>query len=239
MEPTIDQKIYELNSFFNYFYLNRENFSKNIQLQLNLLKPLLKFDKELLSSIERDKLIFIQSEKINEIIKKDLQENNNKKDKDLTNIKKLDLLYSIVKRINMDLKYNKEKMMTNFKSNEIEFEKELKDINYDLLLKNYDEKFGKINERGLINNKSINPNFISNENLINNKEMIIKQKKEIEEISKKNQDLDLIILDLKKQLNNFKDLPTEINQLKKLVEIKKEEYKSLLIDKNSKNLKKI
>ena len=235
MEPTIDQKLYELNSFFNYFYLNKENFSKNIQLQLNLLKPLLKFDKNLLSSIEKDKLIFIQNENINNIIKNNHIENNTQKD--LINIKKLDLLLSISKRINMDLKYNKEKIVNSFKSNEIEFEKELKDINYDLLLKTYEEKFGKLNEKGLVNNKSINPNFISNEDLIKNKNMIVEQKKEIDEIGKKNKDLDLILYDLKKQLNNFKDLPTEVNQMRNLVEIKKEEYKALLIDKKVKNMK--
>ena len=235
MEQTIEQKIYELNSFFNYFYLNKENFSKNIQLQLNLLKPLLKFDKNLLSSIEREKLIFVQNENINNIIKKNQNENNTKTD--LINIKKLDLLLSIAKRINMDLKYNKDKIINSFQSNEIEFEKELKDINYDLLLKAYEEKFGKINERGLFNNKSINPNFISNEDLIKNKNMIIEQKKEIEEIGQKNKDLDLILYDLKKQLNNYKDLPTEVNQMRNLVEIKKEEYKALLIDKKVNNFK--
>ena len=145
MEEKIVQKNYELNSFFNYFYLNKENFSKNIQLQLELLKPLLKFDKELLSSIEKDKLIFVQSENINKIIKSSQNENFDKSKIDLVNIKKLDLLLTIIKRFNMDLKYNKDKIITNFTSNEIEFEKELKDKNYDLLLKSYDEKFGKIN----------------------------------------------------------------------------------------------
>ena len=236
MEQKIAQKNYNLNSFFNYFFLNKENFSKNIQLQLDLLKPLLKFDKELLSSIERDKLIFIQSENINKIIKSNLNENYDKSKIDLINIKKLDLLLTIIKRFNMDLKYNKDKIITNFKSNEIEFEKELKDNNYDLLLKTYDEKFGKINERGLINNKSINPNFISNEDLNKNKNIIIEKKKELDEIAKKNKDLDLILYDLKKQLNNFKDLPTEVSQMRNLVEIKKEEYKALLIDKKVKNL---
>lgn len=235
MENAIEQKIFELNSFFNYFYLNRENFSKNIQLQLNLLKPLLKFDKELLSSIERDKLIFIQSENINEIIRK--QENNDINKMETINIKKLDLLLSIAKKFNLDLKYNKDKIMTSFKSNEIEFEKELKDINFDMLLKTYDEKFGKINEKGLFNNSNINPNFITNEDLIKNKNIIDEHKKEIEEINKKNKELDLVLYDLKKQLSNFKDLPTEVNQMKNLVEIKKEEYKALLIDKNNKNTK--
>ena len=59
---------------------------------------------------------------------------------------------------------------------------------------------------------------------------------EILEIAKKNKELDLIIFDLKKQLSNYKDLPTEINQMKNLVEIKKEEYKALLIDKKVNNL---
>ena len=153
------------------------------------------------------------------------------------NIKKLDLLLSIAKKFNLDLKYNKDKIMTSFKSNEIEFEKELKDINFDMLLKTYDEKFGKINEKGLFNNSNINPNFITNEDLIKNKNIIDEHKKEIEEINKKNKELDLVLYDLKKQLNNFKDLPTEVNQMKNLVEIKKEEYKALLIDKNNKNTK--
>ena len=236
MEQKIAQKNYDLNSFFNYFYLNKENFSKNILLQLNLLKPLLKFDKELLSSIEKDKLIFVQSTNVNKIIKSNQNDNYGKNKIDLLNIKKLDLLLTIIKRFNMDLKYNKDKIITNFKSNEIEFEKELKDNNYDLLLKSYDEKFGKINERGLINNKNSNPNFISNEDLNKNKNIIIEQKKEIDEIAKKNKDLDLILYDLKKQLNNFKDLPTEVSQMRNLVEIKKEEYKALLIDKKVKNL---
>jgi len=44
----------------------------------------------------------------------------------------------------MDLKYNKEKMTNNYKSNEIDFEKKINDINYDLLLKKYEEQFGDI-----------------------------------------------------------------------------------------------
>ncbi len=235
MEEKIAEKINQINSFFNYFYLNKENFSKNIQLQLNLLKPLLKFDKDLLSSIEKDKLIFVQSENINKIINKNIKENS-KENIDLINIKKLDLLLSIIKRLNMDLKYNKEKLITSIKSNEIEFEKELKDNNFDLLMKTYDEKFGKITDKLNKNNNNIGMSCITNDDINKNKNIILEQKKEINDLVKKNKELDLILYDLKKQLNNYKDLPTEINQMKNLVEIKKEEYKALLIDKKVKNL---
>ena len=229
MEQTLDKKIFNLNSFFNYFYLNQENFSKNIQLQLNLLKPLLKFDKKYLSSIESDKLIFVQGENLNnEISNKEEQKN------DIINLKKLESLNTIVKRFNMDLKYNKEKMKNNYKSNEIDFEKKVKDINYDLLLKTYDEKFGKI-IKSISDKNNKGYNNISNDDLIRNKNEIINHKKEIEEIAQKNKDLDLILYDLKKKLNNYKNLPTDLNQMKNLVEIKKEEYKSLLIDKKGKN----
>ena len=149
-------------------------------------------------------------------------------------MKKLELLYSIVKRFNMDLKYNKEKMHNNYKSNEIEFEKKIKDINYDILLKTYEEKFGNL-INNLINDKNTNNDKIINDELISNKVEVIQHKKEIEEIAQKNKDLDLILYDLKKKLNNYKNLPTDLNQMKNLVEIKKEEYKSLLIDKKGKN----
>ena len=229
MEQTLDKKIFNLNSFFNYFYLNQENFSKNIQLQLNLLKPLLKFDKKYLSSIESDKLIFVQGENLNnEISNKEEQKN------DIINLKKLESLNTIVKRFNMDLKYNKEKMKNNYKSNEIDFEKKVKDINYDLLLKTYDEKFGKI-IKSISDKNNKGYNNISNDDLNRNKNEIINHKKEIEEIAQKNKDLDLILYDLKKKLNNYKNLPTDLNQMKNLVEIKKEEYKSLLIDEKGKN----
>jgi len=232
MEQTLDKKILELNSFFNYFYLNKENFSKNIQLQLNLLKPLIKFEKNFFSTIEKDKLIFIQSENINNIMRQ-----NNEGDKnELKEMKKLDLLYSIVKRFNMDLKYNKEKMHNNYKSNELEFEKAFKDINYDILLKTYEEKFGNISKNIFNLGKNEKNNYISNNDLFKNKGEIIKQKKEIEEIAQKNKEIDLVLYDLKKKLNNYKDLPTEINQMRNLVEIKKEEYKSLLMDKKQKNV---
>ena len=228
MEPTLDKKILYLNSFFNYFYLNKENFSKNIQLQLNLLKPLLKFEKDNLSTVEKDKLIFVKSENIDNIIKNNDQANKNF----LKDMKKLDLLYSIVKRFNMDLKYNKEKMLNNYKSNDIDFEKKIKDINYDMLLKKYEEQFGDI----IKNTKNIDVNYSTNEQLIKNKNQILNHKKEIEEISRKNKDIDLKLYELKKKLNNYKDLPTEINQMKNFVEIKKEEYKSLLMDKQSKKI---
>ena len=232
MEQTLDKKILELNSFFNYFYLNKENFSKNIQLQLNLLKPLIKFEKNFFSTIEKDKLIFIQSENINNIMRQ-----NNEGDKnELKEMKKLDLLYSIVKRFNMDLKYNKEKMHNNYKSNELDFEKAFKDINYDILLKTYEEKFGNISKNIFNLRKNEKNNYISNNDLFKNKGEIIKQKKEIEEIAQKNKEIDLVLYDLKKKLNNYKDLPTEINQMRNLVEIKKEEYKSLLMDKKQKNV---
>ena len=233
MEQTLDKKISDLNSFFNYFYLNKENFSKNIQLQLNLLKPLIKFEKDFLSSLERDKLIFVQSENINNIMRQNNEEDKNK----LKEMKKLDLLYSIVKRFNMDLKYNKEKMHNNYKSNEIDFEKQFKDINYDILLKAYEENFGSISKNIINSNKNENTNYISNNDIFKNKNEIIAHKKEIEEIAQKNKEIDLILYDLKKKLNNYKDLPTEIKQMRNLVEIKKEEYKSLLMDKKEKNLK--
>jgi hypothetical protein len=221
MEQTLDLKIYNLNSFFNFFYLNKENFSKNIQLQLKLLKPLLKFDKSLLSSIEKEKLIFVQSENISNAIRK-----NNEESKSFLNyMKKLELLYSIVKKFNMDLKYNKEKMINNYKSNEIDFEKKLKDINYDLLLKKFEEQF----ENVIKSDKYSDNNYIQYKDLIKNKSDILQHKKEILDISQKNKEIDMKLYDLKKKLNNFKDLPTEINQMKNLVEIKKEEYKSLLI----------
>ena len=232
MEQTLDKKISDLNSFFNYFYLNKENFSKNIQLQLNLLKPLIKFEKDFLSTIEKDKLIFIQSENINNIMRQNNEENKN----ELKEMKKLDLLYSIVKRFNMDLKYNKEKMHNNYKSNEIDFEKKFKDINYDILLKTYEEKFGSISKNIFDTNGSEKNNCISNSDIFKNQNEIIQQKKEIEEIAQKNKEIDLVLYDLKKKLNNYKDLPTEINQMRNLVEIKKEEYKSLLIDKKQKNV---
>ena len=221
MEQTLDLKIYNLNSFFNFFYLNKENFSKNIQLQLKLLKPLLKFDKSLLSSIEKEKLIFVQSENISNAIRK-----NNEESKSFLNyMKKLELLYSIVKKFNMDLKYNKEKMINNYKSNEIDFEKKLKDINYDLLLKKFEEQF----ENVIKSDKYSDNNYIQYKDLIKKKSDILQHKKEILDISQKNKEIDMKLYDLKKKLNNFKDLPTEINQMKNLVEIKKEEYKSLLI----------
>ena len=228
MESTIKQKIQYLNSFFNYFYINQENFSKNIQLQLNLIKPLLKLSKEYLSSFEKEKLIFVQSQNLNKILK-NTKEHYEENKIELINLKKLDLLLTIAKRFNMDLKYNKDKIVNNFRSNEIDFEKQLKDINFDILLKTYQEKFGEINEK--ISVKQMNPNFISEEDLINNKNIINNKKIEIDEIAKKNQNLDLVLYDLKRKLNNFKDLPTEVEQMKKLIEIKKEEYKALLIDK--------
>ena len=228
MEPTLDTKIFCLNSFFSYFYLNKENFSKNIQLQLKLLKPFLKFEKDLLSTLEKDKLIFVQSENISNIIKNNDESNKNF----LKEMKRLDLLYSIVKRFNMDLKYNKEKMTNNYKSNEIDFEKKINDINYDLLLKKYEEQFGDI----IKNNKNIDSDYISNEEIIKNNNQILNYKKQIEEISKKNKDIDLKLYELKKKLNNYKDLPTEIGQMKNFVEIKKEEYKSLLIDNKNKKI---
>ena len=228
MESTIKQKIKYLNSFFNYFYINQENFSKNIQLQLNLIKPLLKLSKEYLSSFEKEKLIFVQSQNLNKILK-NTKEHYEENKIELINLKKLDLLLTIAKRFNMDLKYNKDKIVNNFRSNEIDFEKQLKDINFDILLKTYQEKFGEINEK--ISVKQMNPNFISEEDLINNKNIINNKKIEIDEIAKKNQNLDLVLYDLKRKLNNFKDLPTEVEQMKKLIEIKKEEYKALLIDK--------
>ena len=198
-------------------------------MQLNLLKPLLKFDKKYLSSIESDKLIFVQGENLNNEISNEEEQKN-----DIINLKKLESLNTIVKRFNMDLKYNKEKMKNNYKSNEIDFEKKVKDINYDLLLKTYDEKFGKIIKNISDKNNKDNNN-ISKDDLIRNKNEIINHKKEIEEIAQKNKDLDLILYDLKKKLNNYKNLPTDLNQMKNLVEIKKEEYKSLLIDKKGKN----
>ena len=228
MELKIEQKINYLNSFFSYFYLNKENFSKNIQLQLKLLSPLLKFEKNLLSSIEREKLIFIQNENINKILNYGKEENEDNS----INLKNLDILISIMKKFNMDLKYNKEKLSNKYQLNENEFEKELKNANFDMLLKIFNEKFDILKDN---KQKKEILNEVSNDDLDKNKKFVEEKKKEIEEIEKKNEELDLEILNLKKQLNNYKDLPTEIDRMRTLVDIKKEEYKSLMIDKKVKN----
>ena len=65
MEKTIDDKIDYLNKFFNYFHINDENFSKSLQNDIQIITPILKYNEELLTTSEKEKMIFF-SESLNE-----------------------------------------------------------------------------------------------------------------------------------------------------------------------------
>ena len=65
MEKSIDERIEYLNKFFNYFHLNNENFSKSLQNDIQVITPILKYNEELLTTSEKEKMIFL-SENLNE-----------------------------------------------------------------------------------------------------------------------------------------------------------------------------
>ena len=207
MEKTIDDKIDYLNKFFNYFHINDENFSKSLQNDIQIITPILKYNEELLTSSEKEKMIFF-SESLNE---------EKEKKEEISNINILDNLIKVLKHINLELKIQNDKLNISYEAQKINFEKEQENTSF----KNTINNFEKLNIKIPFSNIPQTNDILSTLNNIHQiKEEIKIEKQKRDEINKELQEE-------KVKFKNFYNLPCDINQIRKLVEIKREEYNNM------------
>ena len=202
MEETIKNKIEYFDNFFSYFKINEENFSKNVQTLIKILKPKLKYSENELTVLEKEKLIFFL---------------NKKNDKSL-NIKQnyykdFNFLIDLLKNLNLNLQLEKDNLNKTYENEKINLKKQYNPtINIDSL--------------EYIQNNN-NNNVYSSEEIINLINKVRDEKIKIKELYKKKLELEQDIFELEKIKNNYNNLPADLEQIKKLVLIKKEEYQNL------------
>ena len=207
MEKTIDEKIDYLNNFFNYFHINCENFSKSLQNDIQVITPILKYNEELLTSSEKEKMIFF-SESLNE---------EKEKKNEISNINTLDNLIKILKHINLELRVQKDKLNVSYEAQKINFEKEQINTSFNNTINNFE----KLNIKIPFSNIPQTNDILSTLNNIHQiKEEIKIEKQKRDEINKELQEE-------KVKFKNFYNLPCDINQIRNLVEIKREEYNNM------------
>ena len=203
MEETIKNKIEYFDNFFSYFKINEENFSKNVQTLIKILKPKLKYSENELTVLEKEKLIFFL---------------NKKNDKSL-NIKQnyykdFNFLIDLLKNLNLNLQLEKDNLNKTYENEKINLKKQYNPtINIDSL--------------EYIQNNNNNNNVYSSEEILNLINKVRDEKMKIEELYKKKLELEQDIFELEKIKNNYNNLPADLEQIKKLVLIKKEEYQNL------------
>lgn len=205
----LTEKISFLQSYFEYFQLNEANFSKALQNSLNLLAPLLKYKEKYLTATTKNKLIFVGDDEIN-------LDNNQMK---------LDTLINILKKMNLELKYQKEKMKQQIEAEELKYNKDKFEPNIDFIQKEFSN-----NEKIYMQYKGLDEfnDNIQYEKLVEMINKIEAFKQEIEAIYAENEELEKEKKDLESKLKMYCNLPIDINQMQQLIDIKKEEYQILL-----------
>lgn len=205
----LTEKISFLQSFFEYFQLNEANFSKALQNSLNLLAPLLKYKEKYLTATTKNKLIFVGNDEEN-------LDNNQMK---------LDTLINILKKMNLELKYQKEKIKQQIEAESLKYNKDKFAPNIENIKKDFLN-----NEKIYMQYKGLDE-FNDNIHYEKISEMITKIesfKDEIESINAENEVLEKEKQDLEAKLKMYCNLPIDISQMQQLIDIKKEEYQILL-----------
>ena len=203
MEETIKNKIEYFDNFFSYFKINEENFSKNVQTLIKILKPKLKYSENELTVLEKEKLIFFLNKK------NDLSLNIKK-----NYYKDFNFLIDLLKNLNLNLQLEKDNLNKTYENEKINLKKQYNPtINIDSL--------------EYIQNNNNNNNVYSSDEIIFLINKVRDEKMKIEELYKKKLELEQDIFELEKIKNNYNNLPADLEQIKKLVLIKKEEYQNL------------
>ena len=203
MEETIKNKIEYFDNFFSYFKINEENFSKNVQTLIKILKPKLKYSENELTVLEKEKLIFFLNKK------NDLSLNIKK-----NYYKDFNFLIDLLKNLNLNLQLEKDNLNKTYENEKINLKKQ------------YNPKIN-IDSLEYIQNNNNNNNVFSSDEIINLINKVRDEKMKIEELYKKKLELEQDIFELEKIKNNYNNLPADLEQIKKLVLIKKEEYQNL------------
>ena len=205
----LNEKIDYLQSFFDFFLLNSTNFSKSLQNEINLFAPLIKRNEEVFTASFEDKLIFT---------------GENSSSYNSFDEKKLDMLIKVLSKINLELKYNKEKNEKRIQAEEINYNKE----KMNNIMEEVSKAFEKNEKKYMTQEKTDNDDNITVNTVNELIEQIESLKKEIEEIHKENEELDKEKKYYEDKLKNFCNLPTDMNQIKKMIEVKKAEFELLL-----------
>ena len=136
------------------------------------------------------------------------------KKEDISNINILDNLLKVLKHINLELKIQNDKLNISYEAQKINFEKEQENTSF----KNTINNFEKLNIKIPFSNIPQTNDILSTLNNIHQiKEEIKIEKQKRDEINKELQEE-------KAKYKNFENLPCDINQIRNLVEIKREEY---------------
>ena len=138
---------------------------------------------------------------------------------------KLDTLINILKKMNLELKYQKEKMKQQIEAEELKYNKDKFEPNIDFIQKEFSN-----NEKTYMQYKGLDEfnDNIQYEKLVEMINKIEAFKQEIETIYAENEELEKEKKDLKAKLKMYYNLPIDINQMQQLIDIKKEEYQILL-----------
>ena len=207
----LEKKIQFFEFFFNYFKLNKEFFSKALQNDIKILTPLLKENEDLLTTTEKQKLIFIND-----------KSNSNYTSNSNIYLNQLQTLLKSLRKLNLELKMKNEKLENNTKEEIYDFNKSFKNPEFELVYNEYTDLIKQLEESTTFKEDSI-----LDEELTKIKEL----KKDIKKIFDVNEKLRKEREALENRINSFYNLPPDITQIRILIEIKKEEYKSLCLKK--------
>jgi hypothetical protein len=223
--------------YLEFFGLGEENFSKSLRSQLDKFVKEIKNNQDLFTFLEKENLIFVNSkfsddENIDSSICK-------------LELKKLESIRHLIKNLNLKLKIEKEKLNTaninrrnklitgetnkNSPSNNETFNK----LNLDFVVnklqalvdKNSKNKnYNKNNFDELSQGNNLDSVIIDSESSLNK---ISDLKNKILTLNEKNKILKNQKIDYENKIKKFCNLPSDINKIKEMINLKKEEYLNL------------
>lgn len=204
---TLKEKITQLENLFNYFNLSEANFSKSLINDLNAMSPKIKTSEKHFTAIERTNLIFI-----NEI------ENN--RVQSIVSNEQIAMLLKILKRMNLELQNQEERLNTDIMAQQINFDKKAFSPVFGDLFKKCKGELNRLESK-------IHKADLYKEELNKRIDKCEEIKGDINQLFQENCELNRKKEDLKYELKKYSSLPTDVNQIKTLIEIKKEELKAL------------
>lgn len=205
---TIKSKISHLEQFFNYFNLSESNFSKSLINELNEFCPKIKTSEKHFTTIEKTHLIFIK-------------EIEDKRVKSIGSNDQIVLLLKILKKLNLELQSQEERLNTDIQAQRVNYDKQHFDPLFSDLFQKCKEELSRLESKILktnINEKERNDRIDQCEKI----------KSDITILFNENCELNKMKDNLQLELKKYSSLPSDVNQIKTLIEIKKEELKALM-----------
>ena len=212
MMSDLNEQCKYLEEFFKHFMVHYTSFSKSLQNEIQLFVPKIKYNENAFTCSQREQLIFFSEDS--------LPYNNVNNNIDMKNI---DIALSILNKMKLEIQLQHEKLKSKNEANEIAFAKQ---FNSDTIVFNSTlSSFNKHKSALSI------PDGAKSETHIGQIEATISKLHELkDELTTLHEQTALLRKqkkELQAQLNAYHNLPTDINQIRKIVEIKREEYKQL------------